>query len=163
MSTHHLYVWSAREKRVCNCSWSTWKLTSFTMDANRLESKTCILVCSLPWTHCNRWTPKGWLFIIEYNFGINTYVKLATSFMISFLLLFEIYLNLMFLWDDEIAWNHSLFLASLLAYVLCLWLRMGTWQVRCSLQLKNLVASFSLQPSWFTLWTLFHIETLKQF
>jgi hypothetical protein len=37
------------------------------------------------------WTPKGWLFITEYNFGINTHVKLATPFMISFLLLFEIY------------------------------------------------------------------------
>lgn len=161
-------MFGVREKRVCNCSWSTWKLTSFTMDANRLESKLCILVCSLPWTHCNRWTPKGWLFITEYKFGINTHVKLATSFMISFLLLFEIYLNLMVLRDHEIAWIIHLhqkpfsILASP-AYVSCLWLRMGTRQVRCSLQLKNLVASISLQPSRFTLSTLFHIETLKQF
>jgi len=38
-----------------SCSLATMKSTSFAINANASHMASCILVHSLPWTHCNRW------------------------------------------------------------------------------------------------------------
>jgi hypothetical protein len=44
------------EGSVCNCSHPTWNLTSCTTATKMLWTTSWVLMCSLPWAQCKRWT-----------------------------------------------------------------------------------------------------------
>lgn len=48
---HDILMFGNVEGRTCNCSWATWRPTSFAMDAKTSWMTSCVFVHSLPWAH----------------------------------------------------------------------------------------------------------------
>ncbi len=44
------------ERSACNCSHPTWKSSSCAMVTKVSRTTSWVLVCSLPWVQCKRWT-----------------------------------------------------------------------------------------------------------
>jgi len=56
MLIHRWEEWKVVEGSACNCSRPIWKSTSYAMVVKLSQITSWVLMCSLPWAQCKKWT-----------------------------------------------------------------------------------------------------------